>query len=148
MNGDFWTGAVVGAVIGAVGKWFFDYLRTLLERKALLVVSVHRAFPNLAPPECYFIRLVNHTPDRELEVKDVWFEGSPAVSVINPQRPLPARLRAGTMWETWIPIANVPSAGNDAFTRARVKLSTGEVIGSRKTPDNDLAPGVGQIAGA
>jgi len=57
VSGDFWTETVVGAVIGALGKLLFDYVRTLVERKTLLVVSVHRAFPNLVPPECYFIRV-------------------------------------------------------------------------------------------
>jgi hypothetical protein len=147
MSNDFWSGTAVGAIFGASVKWLFDYLRTLFERKTLLVVSVHRAFPNLEPPESYFVRLVNHTPDRELEIKDVWYEGSPAIPVLNPQRPLPTRIRAGAMWETWIPIADIPVATDEVYGRFRVRLSTGEVYRSRRTPDRDIAPGIGAIAG-
>jgi hypothetical protein len=147
MSGDFWIGAILGAFVTGIVAWLLSYFRTAFERSALLEVTVHRAYPGLQPPECFFIRCVNQTPDRELEIKDVWFEGTPATPVLNPQRRLPARLRAGRMWETWIPTAEVPHTGDDVFSLARVRLSTGEVFRSHQTPDEELAPGVGGIAG-
>lgn len=147
MSQDFWIGAVTGGMATFLVGWFFTYVRTLVERRSLLKLTVHRAFPNEEPPECYFIRAVNHTPDRELEIKDVWFESTPAAPVLNPERPLPAPIRAGGMWETWIPMDEVPVEPEQAFKLARLRLSTGDKFKSSKTPDKDLSPGAGGIAG-
>lgn len=150
---DFWRGTVVGGAVGAIvgflAKWLMDYARTEFERGGLVKLTAHRAYPEAQPPECYFVRVVNHAPDREIELKDVWFESSRPVPVLNPQRPLPATVKPGAMWETWIPVSEVPTKDpEEACRQVRVRLSTGQVIkSSGRTPDTDLSPGFGGIAG-
>lgn len=146
---DFWKGLVVGGVVGYGIKWVLDYVRAEFERAGLIALTVHVAYPGLQPPSCYFVRVVNHSPSSSVELKDVWFESTPKTSVLNPERPMPSSLGPGAMWETWIPVSDVPTPdARAAFKQARVRLSTGQVIKSRgETPPSDLAPGIGAIAG-
>jgi hypothetical protein len=66
------------------------------------------------------------------------------VHVLNPARPLPARLRIDEMFETWIPAANLPDQPG-VERLGRVQLSTGKVIKSRL---NKNVPPVGNVAGS
>lgn len=58
-------------------------------------------------------------------------------------RPLPARLRLDETFETWIPVADVPTE-DDLERMVRVQLSNGKVVKSRL---NKGVPPTGYIAG-
>ncbi len=62
---------------------------------------------------------------------------------MNPQRPLPARLRLDGQLETWVPVSQTPGV-LDWATRFRVKPTSGDVIKSRL---NKSVPAAGYVAG-
>jgi len=143
-----------------------NWITTEVERHTLLDLSVHRkplargpfgqvAVTGLGPGEfeaqfedVFVVRAVNHTPNRTLEIKDVWFDcDARPVPVRNPLRPLPHPLGPGGMWETWIAAAEIPAAyRHTAFNLGRARLSTGQTFQSRRTK-KDLHPGIGTVAG-
>ena len=103
---------------------------------------VHRAWFEGDPVERYHIKVTNTSPRREIEITHIWFETDPRVDVVNPETPLPQRLRLDETFETWIPAALVPSVP-DIERRVRVLLSNGKVVKSRL---NKNVPPVGAVA--
>jgi hypothetical protein len=105
-----------------------------------MAVFEHR--PNIP---AYFINVSNLFEAHEVEITHVWFETEPRVHVMRADRPLPARLRAFESWETWQDVDGLPIAiRHDAFTLARVRLSTGSVLASTKNidvPERGFVPG-------
>ena len=73
----------------------------------------------------------------------LWFETDPPTQILTPVRPLPARLRLDETFETWIPVADVPTV-DDLERMVRVQLSNGKVVKSRL---NNGSPPTGYIAG-
>ena len=71
---------------------------------------VHQAFwqSPQRPGPYYFIVVTNLSRQREVEVTHVWFETTPRLDVLNPDRPLPKRLKLDEQWATWIPVSQVP----------------------------------------
>ena len=64
---------------------------------------------------------------------------------MNPQRPLPRRLRAEESWETWIETADLPDGlGEEVFSLARVRLSNGRILRSQR---NTAVPSTGFVPG-
>lgn len=107
--------------------------------------TVHRAafLPN--GPECFFLNATNLMANSDLEVTHIWLSTSPEVHVIHGDRPLPKRLKPQETWETWIRVDQVPGAELDAvFDLARARLSTGEIIHSKR---NDGVPSYGTVPG-
>jgi len=105
-------------------------------------VLVHRAYFTGSSVPHYFVKVTNLSPQREIEVTHIWFDTTPPVHLLNPERPLPARLRLDETYETWIPTAAVPAPEPESL--ARVKLSSGKVIKSRL---NAHVPPFGGVAG-
>ena len=93
--------------------------------------------------ECFFIKVTNLSPQREVEVTHIWFATEPEKHLMNFERPFPVRLRLDETFETWIPVSEVP-LGVDLERQVRVALSSGEVFRSRLNED---VPPVGFVAG-
>jgi len=109
-------------------------------------VRCHRAFLLPSGPECYFINVANLSLQRDAEITHVWIQAQEQIPVINPSRSLPKRLQPEESWETWIAVASLPSdIREDAFERARVRLSNGHTLESSKNLD---VPVAGHVPGS
>jgi hypothetical protein len=129
-------------VIQAILEWLFR----IVGLKQWLRVRCHRAFLLPSGPECYLINVANLSLQRDAEITHVWFDNSEQVPVLNPSRPLPRRLRPEETWETWIAVESLPKMiQQDAFELARVRLSNGRVIKSRRNMD---VPTAGYVPGS
>ena len=131
-----------------MGFWeairFWDDWR---QRRTDVRVRVHVAQLTTAPgrPLCCFVNVFNASPQREVTVTHVWWETEPKTHVINVQRPLPARIRSGDQWETWIPIDELRVADvEEDYSLARVQLADDSVVASVKrvnVPEAGVVPG-------
>jgi len=123
--------------------WFVDRALGLLQQRRRVRVLVHRGIflPESSP--YYFVKVTNLSANREIEITHVWFETKPPVHILNPSRPLPARLRLDETFETWAPLTDVPNVPN-AEQLVRVLLSNGKTLKSRP---NTAVPLVGYVAG-
>jgi hypothetical protein len=130
-----------------------DIIKTVLEKmwsgfssRRNVQVLVHMAFFNSGAP-CFFINVANLSKDREVEITHVWFDFSPQISVLQPERPLPKRLKPDESWETWIEVHRMPSEALESesiYHLARVRLTSGRIIKSRRNldvPDKGTVPG-------
>jgi hypothetical protein len=126
------------------GNMIFDIIKTVLEKvwsafggRRRVQVMVHRAFFS-SGLECFFINVANLSAEREVEITHVWFDCFPKVSVLQPDRLLPKRLKPDESWETWIEVNKIPREARkseDVYKLARVRLSSGRIIKSRKNID-------------
>ena len=106
-----------------------------------LRVLAHRAYFINNPTEHFFIKIVNITPDYDVEVTHVWYQNARRLDILS--RPLPVRLRPNETWETYAPVSNIPH-DLDAFKHFHVLISTGEVFTSEHNRD---VPPAGYVAG-
>jgi hypothetical protein len=108
--------------------WFAD----LVTGRRHVRVLVHRAFflPGPPPPWYYFVKVVNRSLRREIEITHIWFDTDPQVDIMNPDRPLPAHLRPDQTFETWKLVSEVPDAAH-VERLVRVQLSSGKIVKSR-----------------
>ena len=106
-----------------------------------LRVLAHRAYFDRNPMEHFFIKIVNITPDADVEVTHVWYQNGRRVDILS--RVLPTRLRPSETWETFVPTASVPPDA-DAFRHFHALLSTGQVFASEHNKD---VPPRGYVAG-
>jgi len=115
------------------------------EGASLLRLTSHQARFRSSNRMLYFVNLANKAPF-PLEVTHVWYEDPTCHIQIHPRsRPLPVRLDIRQPWCTWIAIDELPERWQDnTYDRFRVRLSTGEVIASRK---EDTVPPVGPVPG-
>ena len=108
-------------------------------------LRVHRAVLVASHRDCYFVNLTNLSRNRDIEVTHIWFESDPPIHVLQPDRPLPKRLRPDETLETWLDVSLLPAAvRDDAFTLVRARLSTGKVLRSER---NTSVPPIGAIPG-
>jgi hypothetical protein len=125
-------------------QWLFK----IIGLKQRVCVLCHRAFLFPSGPECYFINVTNLSLKRNAEITHVWMTcpEDGVIHVINLSRPLPYRLNPEGSWETWIEVncLQAPIREN-AFCLARVRLSNGKVLHSRK---NTNVPSAGFIPGS
>ena len=128
--------------LATAGRSALGVVRWLHQRWRHVLVLTHRAYFHGSSDAQYFVKLTNVSPKREVEVTHIWLETKPPVHVLNPARPLPARLRMDETYETWIPVAEVPNP--NAETLVRVRLSSGKVVKSRL---NKKVPPHGYVAG-
>ena len=106
----------------------------------------HTTFITPKDTKCLFINVVNHSIHRDVEVTHVWIEHQGQISVLNPERKLPYRLKPDQSWETWIKYSDLPeNILNNIYNLARVKLSNGKVLKSRV---NKNVPSAGNVAGS
>ena len=133
---------VASKMIETVIEWLFK----IFSLKQSVRVLCHRAFFLPNGPECYFINVTNLSLQRDAEVTHVWIESGNEIPVLNLSRPLPRRLRPEETWETWIEVERLPiPVREDAFKLARVRLSNGRIIKSKK---NENVPIAGYVAGS
>jgi hypothetical protein len=93
-------------------------------------VLVHKAYFRNNPVQNFFIKIVNATPNVEVEVTHVWYENdTETVDISDPQ--LPRRLKPNETHETYVPVAYIPEH-DDIFQHFRVVVSTGEVFTSQQ----------------
>ena len=114
------------------GEILFKILDAILPaifNRRRLRVRVHRAFLGTGE-ECFFVNLTNRSSTRDLEVTHVWFQtGRHQIQVLQPQRPLPKRLKPDESWETWLPVVALPEPFRPvALTLVRAQLSSGAVV--------------------
>jgi hypothetical protein len=121
-----------------------NQMRQWHQRRRCVSVLVHRAYFVPGSPKHYFMKVVNLSPNREIEITHIWFDTNPRVDNLNHDRPLPARLRTDESFETWMPVAALPDVP-DVELLGRVRLSSGKTVKSRL---NKKVPPVGYVAGA
>lgn len=108
-------------------------------------LTVHYAHFAATGTPCYFVNLTNRSKNRDVEVTHVWFAADPDVHANPADRPLPKRLKPDESWGTWVEARTLPPhLGDRVFTLARARISTGEVLRSRK---NRNVPSQGSIPG-
>ena len=129
-------------MIQTVLEWIFK----IIGLRQSVRVLCHRAFFLPNGPECYFIYVANLSLQRDTEITHVWLEGGEQIHVLNPSRPLPRRLKPEETWETWIGVESLPlTIREDAYTLARVRLSNGRIMKSKKNED---VPSAGYVPGS
>jgi hypothetical protein len=91
----------------------------------------------------YFVKVTNEGL-RDVVVTHVWGDGQPRVDVLDPQRPLPTRLRPEQQWE-----APIPPGGDSPHPRAPLCGAGAAVQPSRGAVHAGLgrAPQGGPMAG-
>jgi hypothetical protein len=125
-------------ILDAILPAFFDRRR--------LRVRVHRAYFPGSAVEHFFVNLTDRSSGRDLEVTHVWFEADHQIPVLQPQRPLPVRLKPDQSWETWLPVGALPQVLlPKALSLARARLSTGAVVKSKRETN---IPGYGAVPGS
>jgi hypothetical protein len=107
---------------------------------------VHRAYLAHNGSDSFFLDVTNHSRTREIEVTHVWFDTKPQIAVLNPERPLPVRLKPEQSWQTWIAANQIPASLQAAmYDLGRARLSTGRILKSR--PNQDV-PEAGSVPGS
>jgi Cap4 dsDNA endonuclease len=93
----------------------------------------------------YFINITNLSAG-PIEITHVWYEhDTTTIPIIMRSRRLPVRLDTNTAWCTWLPVALVPPEQRiDGFDKFKIRLSTSEVITSRR---EDAMPRRGEVPG-
>ena len=116
---------------------------------AASVATVTSVRPPLSPAiERFHIKITNLSAKRPISITHTWVESldptKHPVQIINPVRPLPARLGPDDQYETWVPVREVPEPELGVEWRFRVQLTSGKVIKSRP---NRRVPPSGFVAG-
>jgi hypothetical protein len=133
-------------VIWEMAKSLGQGLWSHIVNRRKLKVLVHRARFDPGPAgDYYFVNVTNMSKDREVEITHVWFETDPQVHVMQPDRPLPKRLKPDEPWETWIPVGELPiKCDEQVFKLGRVRMSNDAVAKSKKrryVPSRGFTPG-------
>lgn len=105
-----------------------------LQLKFHVAVFVGATEPNV------FLKLLN-TEQTPVVIERVWFESSPPIEVVSPERPFPAEVGAGDLFETWILRNRLPGGKT---LRPRARLRDGRII--EGVPNADVAP-AGRVGG-
>jgi len=107
--------------------------------------TVHRAAFSNSGREAFFMNATNLSKDRDIELTHVWLASSPPIAAIQPERPLPKRLKPDETWETWIYADQIPPHLHESIvTLARARLSTGKQM---KASANVDVPPIGTVPG-
>jgi len=117
--------------------WLVDFLDRWRQRRVEVHLRVHRA-RFLSSPEqgdCYFLNVQNTSPQREVSVTHVWIASDPPVYAEAKQ--LPARIKPGDQWETWISASRVPAGAEDVEYLGRARL--GDDTELKSVPRKDVA---------
>jgi len=129
---------------GILEKLIDLFAPELLDRRRLRF-TVHRAAFVPSGREAFFLNATNLSKDREIELTHVWLACSPPIAALQPERPLPKRLKPDETWETWIYADAVPRNLHEAvFDLARARLSSGKEL---KAKLNLGVPPVGTVPG-
>jgi DNA-binding MarR family transcriptional regulator len=113
-------------------------------RRVSVLVHLARRMPG--EQVAYFIKVINLSTSRDIEVTHVWIAPQTQIPIPNDVRSLPVRLRPDETWETWVPFNAIPESLYSRVHRlVRVQLSNGSMIRSQL---NKKVPPVGYVAGA
>jgi len=104
---------------------------------------VHTAVFLPTSPPYYFLKITNESHSSTVQLDRVWFATNPELVVDNRQRPLPALLAPGDMFETWQLVDDVAASPNIAYL-ARAQLGDDTIIESR--PNTNVSP-AGRVGG-
>jgi hypothetical protein len=133
--------------VGLLG--FLDLFKFWHERREKRIdvrVRVHMAVINdQASTVCYFVNVLNASPERAVTVTHTWFATDPPTHFVNALRSLPARIAPRDQWETWVEISRVPAAPPEVFRLARVQLADDRIV---ESAERENVPPVGMIPGA
>jgi len=112
---------------------------------AIIRFKTHQACFISNPSICYFLTITNLW-DRPIELTHLWYEDINYHIPVRPDsRMLPKRLDVNEIWESWLPISNMPDQfSHNAYDYFRVRISTGEVFVSSK---EDTVPPFGSVPG-
>jgi hypothetical protein len=117
----------------------------LLVRRRLRF-TVHRAAFLRSGRQAFFLNATNLSKDREIELTHVWLASSPPIAALQPERPLPKRLKPDETWETWIYVDAVPVGLHESVVDlARARLSTGKQVKAKLNVD---VPPLGTVPGS
>jgi hypothetical protein len=106
-----------------------------LRRRRALKVTVRRGWLwGDDERACYSVLVQNPLSRPNAEVRDVYFETSKRLSVLD----RPVRLAPGGHWEMAVPAGSIPAASDDVRRLVKVELSDGTVI--RSEPGGDVEP--------
>ena len=107
--------------------------------------KTHQAVFSNSPVLYYFLTITN-LQSQPIEITHVWYEDGMNHTAIQPRsRPLPKRLDAREVWETWISLYKLPEEFRyNAYNSFRVRLSTGDIYASSK---DDTVPPTGTVPG-
>ena len=129
----------------AVWLKIVDLLLTLFQKLRRIRVQAHRGVLLGIDEPCLFINATNLSSTRDVEVTHVWLETDPRIHVLNPERPLPKRLKPDEPWETWLPLASIPERYRESAVHlGRVHLSSGKTLRTvyrRRVPEAGWVPG-------
>lgn len=122
-----------------------DLLTGALFGARRLRVRVHIARFLPSDDMAVFVKVVNLSTSRDVEITHVWIASEPNVQILNVDRPLPVRIKPDETWETWFPLRDTPAALIDKLFRlVRVQLSSGAIF---KSKENKAVPEFGHVAG-
>ena len=132
------------SVTDAIFK-LIDLIAPQLLTRRRLRFTAHRAAFLTTGRQAFFFTATNLSTDREIELTHVWLASSPPIAALQPERPLPKRLKPDETWETWIYVESVPIDLHERFVMlARARLSTGKVVPA--TLNSDVPP-IGHVPG-
>jgi hypothetical protein len=131
-------------LLSAIDK-IIDLIAPELLVRRRLRFTVHRAAFLNTGREAFFLNATNLSRDRDIELTHVWLASSPPIAAMQPERPLPKRLKPDETWETWIYADQVPLHLHESVVSlARVRLSTGKQVQAK--PNADVPP-IGTVPG-
>lgn len=126
-------------------KWISERIWQAVSGRRRIQFLVHEAAFLGTGKRCYFLNVTNLSHDRELEITHVWFAANGEIHALPPDRPLLKRLKLDEPWETWVEADRLPpDLGESVFKMARLRLSNGRVIKSRKKVG---VPAMGAVPG-
>jgi len=138
-------GKLADVLLLDVLKPLVDIMRSGFADRRHVRVTVHHAFFAATERPAYFVNITNLSRNRDVEITHVWFDVTPQVAAMPPDRPLPKRLKPDEVWETWVEANRLPGYLDETvYTLARVRLSNGAVVKSQRNagvPDQGSVPG-------
>jgi hypothetical protein len=123
-----------------------DMIRGFRQNRRKVTVLAHLAyFPSPGTPQMCFVKVTNRSPRRPITITHVWFDTTPQVDLVNPERPLTKTLGLDEQWETWIPVSELHGAEN-VETLARVVLANNPKRPIKSRLNKHVRP-YGEVAG-
>lgn len=120
----------------SLASWAVRNAAAALFNRRIARLTVHHAYHAGSAVPCFFVNVTNLSRTRDIEITHVWFASRNPVNILEPERPLPRRLRPDESWETWVAASAVPTRfPRDVYTLARARLSTGKILRSRRNRD-------------
>ena len=126
-------------------EWLWRLVGVVIHVRVRAHAGAFTGPPQRAWLACDSITVTNRST-REIEITHAWFETPTGqVEAVDPERPLPVRLKPQQIWETWVPAAALATASLASVeSLARVCLSDGRIVKGKKDehiPHSGPVPG-------